>query len=232
MSTLSSSAADSSRLNTLGRGLEFVAIAVMALLALYIVLVATGPNVLDLRPSLSNVGGGDEVMAVPGQIDFPVDFGDRLSWIDTEDGTRDAATGQAPVELGGPVTAQLTFWSPTTSQRAAWAVRELLGPILTITGVWLVFGIVRSARRGDPFTGDNERRLWSLAALVAVGGTLYSTVVGFTTMLLIQRSAAADMFVTAATVSLLPLVMGALLAMLALVWRIGVGLRDDVEGTI
>lgn len=232
MSTLSSSAADSARLNALGRGLEFLAIAVMALLALYILVVVTGPNVLDLRPSLSNVGGGDKVMAVPGQIDFPVDFGDRLSWIDTEDGTRDAATGQAPVELGGPVTAQLTFWSPTTSQRVAWAVRELLGPILTIAGVWLVFGIVRSARRGDPFTGDNERRLWSLAVLVAVGGTLYSMVVGFTTMLLIQRSAAADMFVTAATVSFLPLVMGALLAMLALVWRIGVGLRDDVEGTI
>lgn len=232
MSTISSSAAGSSRLTTLGRGLEFIAIAAMALMALYIVLTVTGPNVLDVRPSFSNLGGGDELMAVRGEVDFPVNFGDRLSWIDTEDGTRDAATGQAPVELGGPVTAQLSFWAPTASQRAAWTIRELLGPAMTIAGVWLVFGIVRSARRGDPFTADNERRLWSLAALVAVGGILYSMVIGFTTMLLIQRSAAADLFVTTATISLLPLVMGALLAMLALVWRIGVGLRDDVEGTI
>lgn len=37
-------------------------------------------------------------MAVRGELDFPVDFGDRLSWIETEDGTRAAASGQAPVD--------------------------------------------------------------------------------------------------------------------------------------
>lgn len=136
------------------------------------------------------------------------------------------------MELGGPVTAQLTFWSPSGSQRFFWLLPRILGSVLILVGIHLVRRMIRSARSGDPFTAANEQRLWALAGLTAIGGTAYSLIDGFTEMLLIQRSAAADLFVPTATLSFLPLIMGATLAMLAMVWRMGVQLRDDVEGTI
>lgn len=216
----------------LGRVLEALAVIGLAAAALQIILVLTGPHVLHIRPGGLNIFGSDEVMGVRGEVDFPIDFGDRLSWVETEDGTRDAATGQAPVELGGPVEVQLSFWDPSASQRTIWAIGQVLAPTLIAAGIWLVFQIVRSTRRGDPFTAVNEQRLWALALLVGVGGTSYQLVDEFIRMLLIQRSAAADMFATTATISFLPLVFGLLIALLAAVWRIGIDLREDVEATI
>jgi hypothetical protein len=55
---------------------------------------------------------------------------------------------------------------------------------------------------------------------------------GFASMLMIQRSAAADLAPIEFSVSFLPLVIGIGVAVLAGVWQVGVGLRDDVEGTI
>ena len=232
MSNVSASTRQQAQSSRLGSILEGIAIVGLAAAALQILLVLTGPYVLDIRPGGMNIFGSDEVMSVRGEIDFPVDFGDRLTWVDTDDGTRDAATGQAPVELGGPVEVALSFWDPTPSQRSIWAIGQVLAPVLVAAGIWLVYQIVRSARRDDPFTTANEHRLWSLAALVGVGGMAYQLVSGFVNMLLIQRSAAADMFAMTATISFLPVVFGLLIALLAAVWRIGVELREDVEATI
>lgn len=232
MSNTSASPRRQTHSSRLGTVLEGIAVVGLAAAALQIILVLTGPYVLDIRPGGPNVFGSDEVMSVRGEVNFPVDFGDRLSWIDTEDGTRDAATGQAPVELGGPVEVELSFWDPTSSQRTIWAIGQVLAPILVAAGIWLVLQIVRSTRRGDPFTTANEQRLWSLAVLVGVGGTAYEFVAGFVRLALIQRSAAADMFTMTATFSFLPLIFGLVIALLAAVWRIGIDLREDVEATI
>ncbi|MDH3301857.1 MAG: DUF2975 domain-containing protein [Acidimicrobiia bacterium] len=232
MSNTSASTRRQTHSSRLGSILEGIAIVGLAAAALQVVLILTGPNVLGIRPGGANIFGSDEVMGVRGEVDFPIDFGDRLSRVETEDGTRDAATGQPPVELGGPVEVQLSFWDPTESQRTIWAIDQLLAPLLVAAGIWLVLQIVRSTRRGDPFTAINEQRLWSLAVLVGVGATAYQLIAGFLHMLLIQRSAAADMFATTATISFLPLIFGLLIALLAAVWRIGIDLRDDVEATI
>ncbi|MDH5519389.1 MAG: DUF2975 domain-containing protein [Acidimicrobiia bacterium] len=232
MSNTSASARRQTRSTRLGTILEGVALVGLAAAVLQVTLVLTGPYGIDIRPGGMNIFGSDRVMSVRGEVAFPVDFGDRLTWIDTEDGTRDAATGLAPVELGGPVEAELSFWSPTTSQRTIWVIGQVLAPLMVAAGIWLVFQIVRSARRGDPFTTANENRLWSLAFLVGVGGTAYQLVAGAVDMLLIQRSAAADMFAITATISFLPLIFGLLIALLAAVWRLGIELREDVEGTI
>lgn len=232
MSNTSASARRQSHSTRLGSILEAVAVIGLAAASLQIILVLTGPYVLDIRPGGMNIFGSDEVMTVRGEVDFPVDFGDRLTTIETEDGTRDAATGQAPVELGGPVEVGLGFLAPTSSQRTIWAIYQMLAPILVAAGIWLVLQIVRSTRLGDPFTAANEQRLWALAVLVGVGGTAYQFVAAFLRMLLIQRSAAADMFVMTATLSFLPLVFGLLIALLAAVWRLGIDLREDVEATI
>ncbi len=232
MSNQSASTRQQTQSTRLGTILEGIAIVGLAAAALQIVLVLTGPYVLDIRPGGMNIFDSDAVMNVRAEVDFPVDFGDRLTWVETDDGTRDAATGLAPVELGGPVEVALSFLDPTTSQRTIWAVSQIVAPLLVAAGIWLVLQIVRSTRRGDPFTTLNEQRLWALAALVAVGGTVHQFIAGFTHMLLIQRSAAADMFALTATLSFLPIVFGLLIALLAAVWRIGVELREDVEATI
>lgn len=232
MSNTSASTRRQTHSSRLGSVLEGIALVGLAAAALQVVLVLSGPYVLDIRPGGMNIFESDQVMNVRGEVNFPIDFGDRLSWIDTDDGTRDAATGQAPVELGGPVEVQLSFWDPTASQRTIWAIGQVLAPLLVGAGIWLVFQIIRSTRRGDPFTATNEQRLWSLALLVGVGGTAYQLIAGFIRMLLIQRSAAADLFAVTATISFLPLVFGLLIALLAAVWRIGIDLREDVEATI
>lgn len=217
---------------SLGRVLELLALTGMALIVIHVVLIVTGPNVADVRPFAVDIAGIDQVMSTRGRLVFPFDFGDRLSWIDTEAGTRDAATMLPPVELGEPVEAELSFWNPTPSQRASWAVRELFGPMLTLAGTWTVYRLVRSTRTGNPFVAENERRLWFLAGLVAVGATAHTIVSGFVDMLLIQRSAAADLFEVSTTISFLPIGVGLMIAMLALVWRIGTQMDEDLQGTI
>lgn len=96
----------------------------------------------------------------------------------------------------------------------------------------LVLSIVRSARHGDPFVRANVRRLWWLAGLFAIGGTSYSVLSGFAEVLMIRRSAVADLAVTRFTVEFLPILVGIAIAGLASVWQVGVGLREDVEGMV
>lgn len=232
MSKKSASTRSRTRPSRLGSILEALAVLGLAAAALQIVLVVAGPYVLDILPGGLSIFDSDQLMSTRGEVDFPVDFGDRLTTIETESGTRDSATLQAPVELGGPIEVELTFLDPTASQKTIWAIGQLVGPALVIAGIWLVFQILRSMRQGDPFTTPNEHRLWLLALVVGGGGTAYQLIDDFVRMLLIQRSAAADLFARTATISFLPLVLGLLIALLAAVWRIGIDLREDVEATI
>ena len=68
--------------------------------------------------------------------------------------------------------------------------------------------------------------------LVGAGGVAYSTVAGLARVLLVQRSAAADLFLVVFEIPFLPIIAGLFIAALASIWRIGVTLRDDVEATI
>ncbi|MEJ7801308.1 MAG: DUF2975 domain-containing protein, partial [Ilumatobacter sp.] len=133
--------------------------------------------------------------------------------------------------MGAPVTAQFALFESSTAMRVVWVVAQLLGPILVFAGLWLVLGIVRSTRDGHPFTTANERRLWRLASLVAIGGTIATLAGEFARTLVLQRSAAADMTAIEATFSFLPIVVGIAIAVLAGIWRLGIGLSDDIPGT-
>ncbi len=170
--------------------------------------------------------------SVDADVSSIVDVSGLFPTTQTDDDLVDAATSQAPVRLGDPVTAQLTFLDPTTSQRVVWVIWNVAEPLLALIGTWLVFAIVRSSRNGDPFVAANSRRLWALAFVIAVGGTSYSMLSGAAETLLIQRSAAADQMGMSFTVSFLPIIIGIGVAVLASVWKVGVDLRDDVDGMI
>lgn len=165
-------------------------------------------------------------------VAFEVDFGDRLEWKQTDDDVVDAATGQSRAGIGAPVTARFALYEPSTEKRAIWLVAQLFGPITVFAGLWLVLGIVRSAQRGNPFTTENEVRLWRLATLVAVGGTIVGLAGDLARNFVLQRSAAADLFQIEATFSFLPIVLGMAIGVLAGVWRLGVGMSDDIAATI
>ena len=175
---------------------------------------------------------GDTSPFVDAEPTFPVDFGDTLTTLATDDDIVDAATAQAPVELGKPVSARFTFVDPRPGQRAIWVIWQVAGPLLILACLWLVYRIVRSARVGNPFVERNERRLWALAVLIAGGGFVYSLFTGAVETLLLQRSAAADLTEIQFTVSFLPIIVGLGVAVLASVWHVGIGLQDDVAGTI
>lgn len=202
------------------------------LLAIGMIFMALGAlrAVLD-RPGLGIYG--DTLPSVEAQLANTPEIDGRYPTIVTDDGeVVDAATAQAPVQLGEPVSARLTLLDPTPSQRAIWVLWTATGPLLALAGTWLIFAIVREAANGDPFIAVNEQRLWTLAAVIAVGGTAFSLFSGAARTLLIQRSAAADDFEISFSVSFLPIVVGIGVAVLASVWHVGVGLRDDVEGMV
>lgn len=121
---------------------------------------------------------------------------------------------------------------PSATSRAVWIASEMIGPITGLLGLWLVLGIVTSAKTGQPFTEENERRLWTLASVVGIGGTGVSIANTFARTFVLQRSELADLFAIEFYVSFLPLFAGLAVAVLAGIWRIGVNMSDDLTGTI
>jgi hypothetical protein len=116
---------------------------------------------------------------------------------------------------------------------------DLLPLLLILAALWQLWGLLRSARQGDPFTTANVRRLRKFGWLLLLGWPL---VAYLTTNL---KAALADTVpdtVTAVTVKLtsgllappipLALVFGLAVLVLAEVFANGLRLREDVEGTI
>lgn len=211
----------------LGRAVEIVTIIAMGFMAIALVAVIVGVNGLRLT------GGPDgkvAAMSVVAEVRVPLDLNDVLP-ITVDDTGRATVEGQAPVRATSP-TATLEFLDPTASQRTIWIIWQLAGPVLGLLVAWPILQMARSTRLGDPFTPDNERRLWTIATLVGTGGLGYAVLSGIARMLLVQRSAAADLFAIVFEVPFLPIVAGLTIAALASIWRIGVMLRDDVDATI
>ena len=109
---------------------------------------------------------------------------------------------------------------------------DLLPLLLILAALWQLWGLLRSARQGDPFTTANVRRLrifgwlvllgWPLVAYVTMGlkGDLADTVPGVVTSGLLALPIP------------LALVFGLAVLVLAEVFANGLRLREDVEGTI
>ena len=116
---------------------------------------------------------------------------------------------------------------------------DLLPGLLILAALWQLWGLLHSARQGDPFTTANVRRLRKFGWLLLLGWPL---VTYLTTNL---KAALADTVpdtVMAVTVKLtsgllappigLALVFGLAVLVLAEVFAHGLRLREDVEGTI
>lgn len=211
----------------LGRSVEVITWIAMGFMAVAIVAIIIGTNGLRLTDEPDGV---DAVMSVDAEVRTPLDLNEVLP-ITVDDTGRVSVFGQAPVRAASP-TATVEFLDPTASQRVIWLIWQLCSPLLGLLIAWPVLQMARSTRLGDPFTPTNERRLWTIALLVGVGGLASSMADGMARTLLVQRSAAADLFAVVFEISLVPIIAGLFIAALASIWRIGVTLRDDVEATI
>jgi Protein of unknown function (DUF2975) len=109
-------------------------------------------------------------------------------------------------------------------------------PLLILAALWQLWGLLRSARQGDPFTTANVRRLRKFGWLLLLGWPL----VAYLTMNL--KAALADTAPPVVTSGLglsllappipLALVFGLAVLVLAEVFANGLRLREDVEATI
>jgi hypothetical protein len=132
-----------------------------------------------------------------------------------------------------PVTVTIDHASP--SQLFLRLAITLLQGLLIIALLWQLWGLLRSARHGDPFTGANVRRLRQFGWLLLLGWPL----VAYLTMALKELLAATWASPTDPSQGgvFAPPIGGALIfglavLVLAEVFAHGLRLREDVEGTI
>lgn len=176
-------------------------------------------------------GPGSAVMNIQGSLQETPDIA-NFEWVDTEAGTVDAATGLPPVQVAGSSLATVTFWGPTAAERAAYATVHIFFLLMVLLVELLLWRFLATISTGDPFSRSNEGRLWKIAGLVGIGGTIAVAANSWLSTFLIERSPAAGLFATRTIFSIEPLIWGALLAVLATVWRAGVGMREDTDGLI
>jgi hypothetical protein len=196
-----------------------------------------GPNGLrafNFEPQWPVVGASQYEMSVETQFTQPAGISVRNAptWRDTPTGAVDARTGGRPVEVGGPFLGQVGFPGPSVEQRLLWVSWRASIPLLAAGALWLVLLIVRSVRDADPFTETNARRLRLLAVLVGVGGTLVSVLGTVLRRWLLDNSGAGNIVARDWHVSLMPLLAGLLIAVLAQVWSNGVEMRNELEDVV
>ena len=149
-------------------------------------------------------------------------------------------TGALPAELvdaadvvSGLVTGTLVLPDPTFAERLLALLPAASWVALAAVVCWLLLGVARGLRDGDPFTRTNARRLVALALVLVAGGLLLQVVDGIATDLLLEAALPEGTSRTRVfELSLWPVPVGMLLAFLAEVFARGVRLREDVEGLV
>ncbi len=132
-----------------------------------------------------------------------------------------------------PVTVHLN--DPSAGQIALAAGLDLTQIALIVVGLWLLWGLARSVRRGAPFDPANVRRLRGLGFLLVVGvpaAELVNWVLRLSLFNSLPQSEFGDYASAGLEVPGGALVAGLGVFILAEVFAHGLRLRDDVEGMV
>ncbi len=138
----------------------------------------------------------------------------------------------AGVQVTGHHTVTLAVTDPTPGQRLAHFAVRLGGSLLALAVLVLLLQVARSLRTGDPFTPGNARRIFAIALLLGVGGTLVQFLDGIVRIDLITSTAARNLTPPGADLSLLPLYAGVVLGFLAQAMRVGARMREELQGVV
>jgi len=129
---------------------------------------------------------------------------------------------------------------PTAREQRLALAADLVPLLLAVSVLWLLRGIARSVRDGDPFVGENVQRLRAIGALLIVG-VLAAHYLGSVLQSALADPYSRSPFAPARAPGLLPpddefpfiqLLCGLGAFVLAQVFAHGVRLREDVDATI
>lgn len=124
---------------------------------------------------------------------------------------------------------------PTAAQEALAAAMDLTQLTLFVAVLWLLRGIVRSVRLGEPFGAGTVRRLRGIAGVLLIGAPIVEAInEGLRTELFDRLSPAQQTGVGTAgyTIPGALLIAGLGALILAEAFAQGLRLREDVEGTV
>ena len=136
-------------------------------------------------------------------------------------------------DVEAPLTGTVVLQDPSAGQQLLALLPGLLEVLAVAVGAWLLLGVVRALREGDPFTPGSARRLTWLAVLVGSAGVGVQLVEDLTRNALLSHvDALGDHLGTSFTLPFWPLIAALLLAFLAEVFSRGSALRAEVEGLV
>lgn len=136
------------------------------------------------------------------------------------------------LEFAPRLEATIVVNSPDFRQSVLLAWVPLLSGLAQIGVMVLAVGILRTMRRGDVFVTSNVRRLYAIAGIVAVGGSVLQALSIWGYLGVVNNPIAAPYVIPSWEISWVPLVAGLALAAGAEVFRQGLALRDDAAGLV
>ena len=139
------------------------------------------------------------------------------------------------VRLQGWPDISLEIEDPTTQQILHSAAMDLGPWLLFVAGLWLLWGLARSVRRGDPFGRQNVKRLRGLGFLLVLGAPvveLFNSAVRGSLLNELPPGRFGDFGMAGFELPAAALLGGLSAFILAEVFAYGLRLREDVEGTI
>ena len=132
----------------------------------------------------------------------------------------------------GPLSGTVVVREPGASDYGWDLLPLLLAVVVATVAAFLLLGIARGLRAGDPFTTANARRLTCLAVLVMVGGFFLQTMHDISREALLAAALPGQERPWVAELSFWHIPVGVLVFFLAEVFRRGARLREDVEGLV
>lgn len=132
----------------------------------------------------------------------------------------------------GPLTGTVVVQEPTATQYGWDLVPSVLLLAVAVAVAWLLLGIARSLRTGDPFTSANAARLRVLGVGLIVGGTFVPVSQSIAFEGVVGPLVTDGPHAWTLELSLLPALSGLLVLFLAEVFARGTRLREDVEGLV
>ena len=142
------------------------------------------------------------------------------------------AVVRPPEGVTGPLSGTVVVADPGASDYGWDLLPLVLAVAVAAFGAFLLLGIARGLRAGDPFTMANARRLTSLAVLVTLGGLFLQVFHGISRDALLAAALPGQELPTAFELSFWPAPVGMLIFFLAEVFARGARLREDVEGLV
>jgi len=127
----------------------------------------------------------------------------------------------------------IVAWDSTRIEQLLSRGDRLVGGLGLLVGALALGPVLGSIAQGRPFAPGNARRLTVVAATVAIAGSIAPTLPEIAGFLVLERTGLAGPdFASATSPSLQPVLVGGVVLALALAFRAGERLSDDVRGLV